>query len=497
MARRTLLLAWTLVLVCCTSMFLVASVRAETAAQTPHFATWTGDLDGMEDRRLVRILVPYSKTIYFIDGGQQLGTAVLFGTALEKWLNETFKKTKQVDKFNIAYVPVARGELLNALVEGRGDVIAADLTITPAREEQIDFSTPLATGVKEVLVTGPSAPAVTTLDDLGGQKIFVRKTSSYHEHLTSLNADRRRAGRPEVIVEEINEDLEDEDLLEMVAAGLLPWAVVDRFNANVWAEVFDELTVHDDIAISEGGDMAFGIRKDSPKLKQALAGYVKEHKIGTTFGNILRNRYYKSDKMVRRARDPAEAAKLQALMLLFATYGKQYDFDPLMLAAQGYQESQLDQSKRSPSGAVGIMQLLPSTAADKAIGITGISDSEERNIEAGAKYMRHLSKTYVDGDHLKPLDRMLMTLAAYNAGPGNLRKFRHEAEKLGLDADAWFGNVENGAAKIVGRETVQYVSNIYKYYIAYSMYLQQHDLRQESVASHSGEETPETAGGTK
>jgi membrane-bound lytic murein transglycosylase MltF len=242
----------------------------------------------------------------------------------------------------------------------------------------------------------------------------------------------------------------------MVNAGVLPWAVADRYTANIWTQVFDQLKVRDDIAISEGGDIAFGIRKDSPRLGEALNAFVKQHKIGTTF---------------------------EALLLLFRTYAERYDLDPLMLAAQGYQESQLDQSRRSPRGAVGIMQLLPSTAADKAVAIGGIAESAERNIEAGAKYMRHLSQTYIDGDGVDPLNRMLLTLAAYNAGPGNLRKFRHTAAGLGLDSDVWFGNVENGAAKIVGRETVQYVSNIYKYYIAYSMYLEQNSLRQKIVNS--------------
>ncbi|MEW9808504.1 transporter substrate-binding domain-containing protein [Mesorhizobium sp. ZMM04-5] len=480
-----------LAFLCLFSAALTAPASAEEP-EAPAFRAWTGDLDSMEERRLVRILVPYSKTIYFIDGGDQLGTAVELGRALETWLNKKFRKTASVDRFNVAFVPVARGELIDALVDGRGDIVAADLTVTPSRRERIDFSDPLASGVSEVLVTGPASPPVSSLDDLGGRTIYVRSSSSFHEHLGELNAERLRAGKPEIVVAPIDENLEDEDILEMVNAGLLPWAVADRFTAAIWAEVFDQIKVRDDIAISEGGDIALGIRKDSPLLRDALSGFVKEHKIGTTFGNILRKRYYRSDRMVRRAYEPAESAKFQAMLLLFERYADQYDFDPLLLAAQGYQESQLDQSRRSPRGAVGIMQLLPSTAADKAVGIKGIAQSAERNIEAGAKYMRHLSQTYVDGDDLAPLDRMLLTLAAYNAGPGNLRKFRRAAADLGLNADVWFGNVENGAAKIVGRETVQYVSNIYKYYIAYSMYLEQSRVRQEVVENQSADGSPET-----
>lgn len=447
---------------------------------------WTGDFDGMEKRRVVRILVPYSKTIYFIDKGRQLGTAVELGQALEDWLNQRLKKTREVERIRIAYVPVARKDLLPDLAAGLGDIVSADLTITPARQRIVDFSDPMASGVMEALVTGPASPPVASLDDLGGKEIYVRATSSYHEHLVALNAERKMAGKPEIIIKDIAENLEDEDILEMVNAGLLPWCVVDRFNARIWAQVFDKLAVHDDIAVSTGGDIAFGIRKDSPKLKEVLDAFVKDHKVGTTFGNILKKRYYQSDKMVRTAYAPAEIARFQALWLLFQTYAKQYDFDPLLLAAQGFQESQLNQSQKSPRGAVGIMQLLPSTAADKAIGIKGIADSPERNIEAGAKYLRHLSEVYITDDGPKPLDRMLLTLAAYNAGPNNLRKFRGAATQMGLDPNVWFGNVENGAAKIVGRETVQYVSNIYKYYIAYSMYVERLAERKDT-----GKPTPE------
>lgn len=478
-------LAWAFVLA---ALGFCLHARAETP---PGVKTWLGDYDGMVERRVIRVLVPYSKTIYFIDGGEQLGTAVEFGAALGEWVNKGRKKA--VERMHIAYIPVAREKLLAALVEGRGDIVAADLTITPSRREIVDFSDPIASGVMETLVTGPAAEPVASLDDLGGKEIFVRRTSSYFEHLDAINAERKALGKPEIVVKQIDENLEDEDILEMVNAGLLPWAVTDRFNALIWTHVFEKLTVRDDIAISTGGDIAFGIRKDSPKLKEMLAGFVKEHKVGTTFGNILKKRYYQNDKMVREAYAPAELAKFQALWLLFQTHAAAYEFDPLLLAAQGYQESHLDQSQRSPRGAVGIMQLLPSTAADKAVGITGIAESADHNIEAGAKYLRHLSEVYITDGSPRPLDRMLLTLAAYNAGPGNLRKFRRTAADMGLSPDVWFGNVENGAAKIVGRETVQYVANIYKYYIAYSMYADRLAARKadaKDAAGTEGDNTP-------
>lgn len=454
--------------------------RAQERQQLPGFTAWTGDFAGMQERRLVRILVPYSKTIYFIDGGEQLGTSVEIGQALETWLNQ--KTKKEIEKIRIAYVPVSRERLLPALNEGLGDIAAGQLTITPQRREIVDFSAPFARDVKEVVVTGPSAPAISTLDDLGGKELFVRRSSSYHEHLLNLNAKRKQAGKSEIIIKEIDVNLEDEDLLEMVNAGLLPWCVVDDFSARIWAEVFDQIDVREEIAVSVGGDIAWAIRKGSPALSETLAGFITEHKVGTTFGNILKKRYYQSDKIVRAAYEKDDIEKFRTLRGYFEKHAGTYGFNDLMLTAQGYQESRLDQSERSPRGAVGIMQLLPSTAADKAVAITGIAESADRNIEAGAKYLRYLTETYVVEKELKPIDRMLLTLAAYNAGPGNLRKFRRAAADMGLDQNIWFGNVENGAAKIVGRETVQYVSNIYKYYIAYGMYTEQEAANKRAEA---------------
>ncbi len=267
----------------------------------------------------------------------------------------------------------------------------------------------------------------------------------------------------------MDESLEDEDLMEMVNADLLPFTIIDGYKADIWSHVFPDMKVRDDVVLSSQGKIAWAIRKNSPELMAELNAFVATHKVGTTFGNILRNSFFKQDKIVKRAYSPSDVERFQKLVEIFRKYGDTYTFDYLMLMAQGYQESQLDQSRRSPRGAIGIMQMLPSTAKDKVVGISGIDKDPDRNVEAGAKYLRHLIKTYIGDEALSPKDRQLFAFAAYNAGPGNLRKFREKAKTMGLDPNVWFGNVENGAAAIVGRETVQYVSNIYKYYVAYSL----------------------------
>lgn len=437
------------------------------------------DLDGMKQRRLIRILVPYSKTIYFIDQGKQSGTAVEFGAALEAALNAGVKR--ELDRVRIAFIPVGRNELIHALNVGLGDVVMANLTITPARLEQVDFTIPVYDKASEILIMGPSAESVVDLDDLSGKQVAVRKTSSYFEHLSKLNADLKSRGKTEIGLRIMDENLEDEDLLEMVNADLLPYTVIDKYKAAIWSSIFKDIVVREDIEISSNGQIAWAIRKNSPLLKKQLNDFVATHRVGTTFGNILKNTYFKSDKILQRAYSGDDVEKFKQLVTLFRKHGTTYSFDYLMLMAQGYQESKLDQSKRSPRGAVGIMQLMPATARDKSIAISGIDKDKDRNIEAGSKYLRYLMETYLDEPDLNQRDRELLAFAAYNAGPGNLKKFRQRARTLGLNPNIWFGNVEHAAADIVGRETVQYVGNIYKYYVAYTLLVERIRENAEAV----------------
>ncbi|HEV7257192.1 MAG TPA: lytic transglycosylase F [Bosea sp. (in: a-proteobacteria)] len=448
------------------------TVAKPIMASLPQLKPWTGDLDGMLERRVIRILVPYSKTLFFIDRGRQLGVVAELGQRFQTWINARHK-TKAL-AITVAFVPVPRGDFERALKEGRGDIVAGNLTITPERLALADFAEPWMSNVKEVVVTGPSAPALNSLEDLAGREVYVRESSSYAAHLREMSKGFEAKGLKPIMLKPADENLEDEDILEMVGAGLLPFAVVDDHKAALWSLVFPTLKVRPDLAINSGGSVAWAFRKNSPQLKEELAAFVREHKLGTAFGNDTKRRYFDSDRVVRDAYSPEDRKRFRDLVSLFRTQGEAYQFDWLMLMAQGYQESQLDQSRRSHRGAVGVMQLLPKTAAAKPIGITGVDKDAGRNIQAGAAYMRHITETYIAKDPaIDPRNRVLFAFAAYNAGPGNLRKFRRIAKEKGLDPNVWFGNVEHAAAQVVGRETVQYVSNIYKYFVAYSLLIEQ------------------------
>jgi len=427
---------------------------------------WAGDFDGMVERRVIRVLTVYGLGRYFLDGPQEKGITFELFRSFEKFINK--RQGKNHLRLHVVFIPVARDELISGLLQGRGDIAAASLTITPERDEVIDFTAPVSRELSEILVTGPAAPPIATIDDLAGQEIHVRASSSYRASLDLLNQRFSEEGKAEISVKDISEFLEDEDLLEMVNAGLLNWAVVDDYKADLWTGVFEGLSPRKDIVFRKGGRMAFAIRENSPKLMAELNEFMKSHRQGTLQGNILINRYLKDFDWAKNALAANDYRRFEGVIDIFEKYGDQYGFDFLIVAAQGYQESRLDQSARSRAGAIGIMQLLPSTAADPNVGIPDITQ-EESNIHAGVKYLNFIRARYFADPEMDSFNQTLFALAAYNAGPARVRKIREKAEQQGYDPNKWFDNVEVIAAQEIGRETVQYVSNILKYYVAYRL----------------------------
>lgn len=430
---------------------------------------FTGDLDEMRDRRTVRVLVTYSKTNFFLDGAEKRGATYDLVREFEKQLNEEVKKHSE--KVRLVYVPLPFDELLPALAEGRGDIAAAGLTVTPQREELVAFSDPLVGNVKEVVVTHRSVGNLSTVEDLAGRRVYVRPGSSYGGHLRALSARLEEQGRRPIEVIEGDSNLSTEDILELVNSGVLEVTVCDDHIADLWAQVFPEIVVHEDLAVHEGGMLAWAVRKNNPKLLARVNAFVADHKKGTLLGNILLKRYYADNKWIKNPVAEAERRKFDSMVDTIRKYSEQYGFHWLAIAAQGYQESGLDQGKRSPAGAIGVMQLLPSTAADKNVGIRDIEKLED-NIHAGVKYLGFLRDRYFSDPQIPAEAQVDFAWAAYNAGPARVAQLRERARERGLDPNRWFFNVERIAAEVVGRETVDYVANINKYYVAYRLMIE-------------------------
>jgi len=431
----------------------------------PGVKAWTGDFDGMLKRRLIRILVVPSKTYFFLNKGDTLGLTAETGQEFEKWINKRHAKGPYY--IEVAFIPTRRDRIFQELKDGKGDIAAANLTITQERTAIVDFAKPWAKDVKEVLVIGPSAPPITGISDLGGREVMVRASSSFHTHLLALNNRLKSDNHTPIKLAAADENLEDEDLLQMVSAKLIPWTVVDRHTAKLWTKILKNISIREDLTVNEGGEIAWAVLKNSPLLQRELEEFITSHR---KFAEDLISQYLFDGKIVRNALAPDDVAKFRQLVEYFKTYGGRYGVDPYMLAAQGYQESSFNQQLRMPSGAVGVMQMMPSTAREE-LGINDIVTRAEDNIHSGAKYLRYLMDKYLNDPTVANREKVLMTLAAYNAGPENLKRFRIKAQQAGFDPNVWFGNVEIGAGAIVGQETVQYVGNIYKYYVVYSKLL--------------------------
>jgi membrane-bound lytic murein transglycosylase MltF len=464
--------------------------QREKLTIAPEEATkpWTGDLDGMIKRGFIRVLTVYSKTLYSVDKGIQRGgiydAASLFIEDLNKKLAKDNKLKQKHIKLRVLFIPVGRGELLSALAAGKGDIAMGGLGVTEERQKLVDFSSPLVPNVSVVVVSGPASPALSSVDDLAGKQVFVRRSSVHYELLTALN--RRFAGekKPAVVIKEAPEELEDEDLLEMVNAGLIPFTTTADFLANFWKQIFPKIKVHEAAPLLTGGNMAWAIRKGSPQLKAAADDFVARHAKGTAIGNQVLARYFKNAKYVKDAASEAERKKFLALIQFFQKYGDKYDVDWLLMAAQGYQESQLNQSVKSPVGAIGVMQVMPPTGKELNVGdITQV----EANIHAGIKYMRYMIDQFYEKEPMTKLDKALFAFASYNAGPAGVARLRKEAAKRGLNPNVWFHNVEYVAAEKIGAEPVTYVSNIYKYYIAYKLIMEQKADREQAAEKLKGQ----------
>jgi membrane-bound lytic murein transglycosylase MltF len=438
---------------------------------------WKGDFDQMVERRIIRVLVPYSRTLYYTDKGRERGITAELVREWERYISRKYAKQLGKRPVTVYIIPTTRDKLIPGVVGGLGDIAAGNITATDQRSQFVDFVAPTdLKGVNEVVVIGPKAPAIKAVDDLAGKTVHVRQATSYHDSLVALNDRFRKEGKPPVILVPLPDALEDEDKLEMVNAGLLDVVIVDDWMAKIWLQILPNIKVVPEAAVRTGGRTGWVIRKDSPKLAaEVMDFYTNSAKKQGLISHLQAQALRRVKQIQNNTADP-ELKRFEEMIALFRKYGEKYDFDPLMLAAQGYQESRLNQNAKSHLGAIGVMQIMPATGAQLKVGDIQITES---NIHAGAKYMDQLMTKYFLDATFAEGNRPLFAFASYNAGPGNISRMRKIATERGLDPDKWFNNVELVTAEKIGIETTTYVRNIYKYYVAYKLTLEQMELQQK------------------
>ena len=440
--------------------------------------SWHGDLDGIVNRRLLRVLVAPNKLGFYFDGGEIHGALYEFCREFERFLNHKLRTGNLA--IHLAFIPVGRDNLLPKLAEGYGDLVATMMVTSSQSQYAVDFTDPLFDDAKAVIVSGPGEQ-LSRLEDLSGREVYYFSNTIPYEKLRRLSEDLKRDGKPPIHLTPAAPDLQVEDLLEMVNAGLVPMTVAEDKVAQYWAKVLPNLKIQSHIVVA-ASPLAWAVQQNTPKFKTLVNEFIRDHKVGTVYGNIVTARYLSRIEWVKDAIAGEDLAHFEEMVRLFRTYGDKYHFPYLLLAAQGYQESGLNPALKSKAGAVGVMQIKPGTAAADPIDITGI-EKLDRNIEAGAKYLRYMVSHYYANEPMDQITRGLFALASYNAGPVRIEKLRRLAAAEGYDPNRWFNHVEFIAAREIGAETPNYVSNVYKYYLAYKMTTEQDARRQSSRSS--------------
>ncbi len=332
---------------------------------------------------------------------------------LQKFANQKLKTGKLDVK--VTFLPMRVDQVEAALNEGVGDIIAYGIVVTPEREQRVAFSTPIMTDVSQIIVTGKNFGAVSSLADLGGKEVYVNPLTTYYTNLQKANETLQKEGKTPIVIKEADKNLMDDDLVQMVNAGLIPATVTTKQKAALWSQVLTGIQPHPDLVIASGAQLAWVMRKNNPQLKQLVDEFVASHAVGTSFGNTLVRRYLQNTKWVKDSTSSEEMKKFQANLALFQKYSGEYDFDYLMIAAQGYQESLLDQSRRNPSGAVGIMQVIPKYAAASPINIPNVSTADG-NIHAGVKMLRDIDDTLLQRSQDRRIEQDAVCLRQLQRG---------------------------------------------------------------------------------
>ncbi|WP_205410091.1 transglycosylase SLT domain-containing protein [Flavihumibacter solisilvae] len=426
---------------------------------------YVGDFDTMMKLRVIRVLVPYSRTLFFNDKGYERGITADNFHEFEGFLNKKYEKELGRIPLTVVFVQTPRNRLFEYVMRGVGDIAAGNLTATTERLKQVDFMVPDDKRTSEIVLNRKGEPAIPNAAGLSGNTVYVRRSSSYFSSLKKLNATLAAEGKAPVNLEIISDNLEDEDLMEMLNAGIISTIVVDDWKAKMWAKILPKIRVNETAAVRAGATHGVAYRKESPGLARELEDYYHYQQRRGTISDRLKQ----YGRMVGDLQDPTRPGNVNRftqVISLFRKYGQQYDFDPLMLAALGFQESKLDHNLRSRTGEVGVMQLKPGTGKAMKVGdIRAI----EPNIHAGTKYIATMMEEYFKDAHFDDFNRCLFAFASYNAGPGQIAGLRKTAADQGLDPDVWLNNVEIIASEKVGQETTTYVRNIIKYYYAYKL----------------------------
>lgn len=419
---------------------------------------YTDDLPGLKERGRLRMLTRNNPLTYFIHRGRQVG--------FEYELIKGFAARHEL-RLDIV-IPDSHADLLTYLNEGKGDLVAAAMTITAPRQELAAFSRPY-NEVDELVVVRADQDSITALGDLAGRTLHVRRSSSFY---TTLEALQDSIGLKVVAV---SDTVETEEILAGVEEGLYDITLSDSNLLDVEIAYGRRLKAAFSIKPTVLG---WAVRKGNPELLAALDRYVQEERGGLLF-NMMKKRYFKNKRTIAKAKDSLRvdlSGRLSPFDDLVKKHARRYNQDWRLIMAQMYQESKFDPKATSWVGALGLMQIMPETGRE--LGFADLRDPEQ-NIHAGVKYMHQLVERF---DPALPMEeRVRLALASYNVGYGHVLDARQLAREKGWNPDKWFGHVERAMKLLAkpayykrarygfcrGGQPVHYVRNVQSMYDAY------------------------------
>lgn len=470
-----------------------ASEKSEATVSERINQAFIGDLKEIRERRILRVLVSYNRTNFFHTVKGDRGIEHDLIKEYEKFLNRGPRRERY--KTHVVFLARPFEKLLPDLQAGYGDIVASGLTITPERQSFIDFTQPYIKDVQEILVSHSDINPATSIQELSGKQIVVVSNSSYIIHLEKVNQALGQLGLPAIEIVKADPLLESEDLLEMVNAGLFEYTVVDNHIAEIYQNIYPKIRLQQDFVFHHGGKIAWAINQNLPQLKKSLNSFIRSYaKPGKLLGNSLYKKYFKNPYWIKQPLSLNALDETPCLQYYFEKYAEFFEFDWYLIASQAYQESRFNQKLISRVGALGIMQIKPSTANSKVVRVSNIKDLET-NILAGVKYLAFIRDFYFTKPEYSEEDKINFTLAAYNAGPGRIRQLQRIAERKGLNPHKWHYNVEVIARQEIGHETVDYVTKIQKTKIALKLSKElaarKHLLKEERIETFQEQKAAE------
>ena len=374
------------------------------------------DFAAIRQRGVLRVITRVEPGNYFIREGKPSGFELEMAAA--------FASRHQLR----LEVRVARDEqqIFDWLAKGIGDIVTTRVVNRDVAAEA-PFSVSRAYHYDAFATVSRRALPLRSAADLPGLVFAAPEQSAEFRALQSM-----REGAEGVTVVPVSAEVSEAVLLDRVAHGVVDATVVSGQAAARIAAQYPALVVGTSIA--HRYDYQWTVRGGDAALLTAVNRFLRDAQT-TGLTPILAARYGSEEAADQPV--AATGSRLSPYDPLVQLYADRYGFDWRLIAAQMYQESQFDPRAVSPSGARGLMQLMPSTA--QSLGFADVGRPESA-IHAGVKYLYELRKEF---DAEVPVgERTWFALAAYNLGPQRVERARRLAARLQLDPNRWAGNVE-------------------------------------------------------